>query len=219
MCEKETIRGSIAEKCSRMANEYDSKKEGWLGPEVVFGMMYEFVKQGQLLLDIGIGTGLSSILFHKAGLHIYGMDLSKEMLDACKNKGFAEDLKVHDLTVTPYPYADEMFDHVVCIGVLNHFEDLKPVFNEATRLLKNDGLFAIVIGDRKENEEPQFQVQHEGATYTMYRYSAEVINKLLEENNFKNIRELEFFVYGQQEKDQPIRLRAYIARRQKKNEK
>lgn len=215
MCSKNKIHSSVAEKCSRMAKGYDSKKEGWYGPEVVFGLVYEFVKPGQLLLDIGIGTGLSSILFHKAGLHIYGMDISKEMLDVCKDKGFAEDLKVHDLTVTPYPYTDKMFNYVVSIGVLNHFEDLQPVFSEASRILKNDGYFAIAVGDRNENEKPQFQVRHEGTTSIMYRYSTEQINNILADYNFKNIKELEFFIYGHHENNQPLRLRIYVAKKQK----
>jgi len=67
-----------------MARDYDRKAEqyDWRGPEVAFGLSYAFVSPGQSLLDIGIGTGLSSILFHKARLGVHGMDLSAEMLEA-----------------------------------------------------------------------------------------------------------------------------------------
>ena len=50
---------------SQSAIGYDNqaRKTNWFGPEVVFGLAYEFVKTGESLLDLGIGSGLSSILF------------------------------------------------------------------------------------------------------------------------------------------------------------
>jgi len=59
---------------SSLASHYDSEAEvyNWRGPEVVFGLTYGFVNPGESVLDIGIGTGLGSVLFHKAGLRVYG---------------------------------------------------------------------------------------------------------------------------------------------------
>ena len=54
------------------------------------------------------------------------MDISQEMLDACRWKGF-DNLTLHDLTEPPYPYASESFDHVLCLGVLNFFSDPSPI--------------------------------------------------------------------------------------------
>ena len=43
---------------------YDDEAEacGWFGPEVVLGLAYKCVQPGQSILDIGIGTGLGSVL-------------------------------------------------------------------------------------------------------------------------------------------------------------
>ena len=72
----------------RIAGEYDSlvKKYNSHIHELLFGMCFEYVKPGDSLLDLGIGTGLSSFLFTKAGLHITGLDGSGEMLKECKKK-------------------------------------------------------------------------------------------------------------------------------------
>jgi ubiquinone/menaquinone biosynthesis C-methylase UbiE len=43
----------------------------WIGTDILFGLMFEYINPNQKLLDIGIGTGLSSILFKQAGLQIY----------------------------------------------------------------------------------------------------------------------------------------------------
>ncbi len=74
------------------AEKYDGavKKQKWYGAEILFGMVYEYLKTNDKILDIGIGTGLSATAFHKAGLEIYGLDYSEEMLEACKQKNIAE---------------------------------------------------------------------------------------------------------------------------------
>ena len=135
-----------------MITAYDEEAEatGWYGPEVVFGLTYAYVQPGQSMLDIGIGTGLGSILFLKAGLEIHGMDISPQMLAACRSKGFSS-LHLQDLSKTPYPFDPESIDHAVCTGVLNFFSDPSPVFQEASRILRKGGLFAFVVGDRSEN--------------------------------------------------------------------
>ena len=71
-------------------NLYDRKAEeyNWRGPEIIFGLAYPYTNQGESLLDMGIGTGLSSEPFAGAGLKVYGMDISEKMLDICRDKGF-----------------------------------------------------------------------------------------------------------------------------------
>ena len=206
---------SLSEKCDKMAEQYDQNKEtqGWRGPDIVFGMAYEFIENGQSILDIGIGTGLGSIPFYKAGLRIYGMDLSTNMLEACRKKGIAHELQQHDLTKSPYPYHDEMFDHAICVGVLNHFDNLLPIFSETSRILKRKGTFTFIVADRKSNEEPTFCVEHDNIKTIMFRYSSEQINKLLHNNNFELLKHVEFLVPGHKDKNKPMRLKSYTAKR------
>jgi predicted TPR repeat methyltransferase len=136
-----------------MAASYDEEAEatGWFGPEVAFGLAYLYVQPGQSILDIGIGTGLGSVLFRKAGLEVHGMDISPQMLEACRSKGFMA-LQLHDLSKPPYPYDSESMDHAVCAGVLNFFSNLSPVFEETARILRKGGLFTFVVGDRAERK-------------------------------------------------------------------
>ena len=202
-----------------MANDYDRKAEeyDWRGPEVAFGLAYVFVRPGESVLDIGIGTGLSSALFHKAGLRIYGMDASAEMLAACRSKGFAEDLVRHDLTAAPYPFASASLDHAVCLGVLNHFRDLRVVFSEVARVLRSGGVFAFVVGDRGPGEEAELVVGPEhtgtGASAVMYRHGAEEIAELLRGNGFELMRSLEFPVPMDRQRASVFRARAYVCRK------
>ncbi len=111
--------------------------------DALFGMSYEYVHPGDSLLDVGIGSGLSSILFAKAGLSVYGMDFSPVMLDLCRAKGFAKELKQHNIQEAPWPYPAEAFDHVMCCGVMHFLSDLEPVFNETRRVIRAGGIFAF----------------------------------------------------------------------------
>ena len=88
------------------ASEYDAQVGAYDChiTDLLFGLCNEYLLPGQRLLDAGIGSGLSSELFAKAGLKIDGMDFSPAMLEICRTKGFAADLKRHDITQIPWPY-------------------------------------------------------------------------------------------------------------------
>ena len=206
---------SVAVTYDSMAEEYD-----WRGPEVTFGLSYGFVDSGESVLDIGIGTGLGSILFHEAGLHVYGMDISAEMLKACRSKGFTTDLKKHDLAVQPYPYGAVSLDHAVCLGVFHFFRDLQPVFREVARIVRHDGVFAFVVEDCAPAEEAEYLLGPEhtqsDSIVTMYRHGTEEVNRLLDDNGFELQRCLEFPVPMDRERAKILRAKAYVARRKRR---
>ncbi len=198
---------------------YDDEAEatGWFGPEVLFGLIYKFLKPGQKVLDIGIGTGLSSELYYRVGLKVYGMDISDKMLEAVNQKCIAEDLVLHDLTEFPYPYNDNFFEVVVCAGVFNFFEMLNEIFSEVSRILKKDGCFAFVVGCRQSDEESAVVIgsEHTGSdrTVTMYRHSDEQIDQWLAEASLREIRSLEFTVFMDKEKKHQIPAKAYVVKK------
>jgi predicted TPR repeat methyltransferase len=204
---------SLAEKCGRMAEQYDKDKETlrWNGPNVIFGLSFGYIEAGQSILDIGIGTGLGSQLFYKAGLKVYGMDISPEMLTVCEKKGIAKDLKMHDLTRTPYPYGESSINHAICVGVLNHFDNIEPIFSETSRILKNNGIFGFIVADRKSDEDAIFEVQHAGSCHKMYRHSTEQIHEYTKKAGFQILHELKFIVPEHNENNKGNILKAYVA--------
>jgi len=199
--------------------EYDrvAEETGWHGPEALFGMMFEYVEPGELLLDVGIGTGRSSFLFHRAGLRVLGMDIDEEMLAAVDEKGFAERLTRHDLTEAPYPYQEGSIDHIICAGVINFCADPTPVFSEAARLLRDGGLLGVSAGDRDADEPAAVEVGPEhtrtGGTVTMYRHTAADVRGLLSTHGLSPVREFEFTAFMDAERARRIRCKAYVARR------
>jgi len=179
---------------------YDEKAEavGWYGPEIVFGLAYASVRAGESILDIGIGTGLSSALFRRAGLAVHGMDHDPAMLEACRKKGFGN-LTDHDLRDLPYPYEPGSMDHALCLGVFHFFSDPSPILREAARIIRPGGLFLFTASDR-DPEEPRERLvgpEHTGTdrSVTIYRHGAEEIVPLLDGAGFTLRRELAFTIY------------------------
>ena len=201
------------------AAEYD-----WLCSEALFGLAYEYVKPGQSLLDIGIGTGLSSILFHKAGLRVYGLDGSGEMLKVCESKGFTSELKQHDIRRLPLPYADDSVDHMISMAVFNFIRELGPIFEEVARIVRMGGIFGFMVFEQK----PQCRdgwVSYKGDDISektdeesgvrMFRHSEEYISRLLRGNGFTVLRSHRFAGLMRPSSDEVIILRIFIAQKGK----
>jgi len=193
----------------------------WHGHEILFGLMYEFVNPKETLLDIGIGTGLSSLLFHKAGLQISGFDSSQEMLAGCTSKGFSAELIQHDLRNVPYPYEKDSFNHVISLAVLNFFDDLAPVFKEASRIIKPRGVFGFTVEEQKPGQTPQYTMRVDTTSaktpeqfeITMHRHSDHHVRTLLANVGFLVLGDFDFLADRYPEQGIEVRFKVYIARK------
>jgi predicted TPR repeat methyltransferase len=163
--------------------------------EVLFGLCFEAIQSGQHLLDAGIGSGLSANLFWKAGLQVYGFDFSPAMLEICKAKGIAMELKQHDIQQIPWPYPSEAFDHLVCCGVLHFISELDTLFDEASRLLRHGGLFAFTTKSPDLLDAPL--QKHNRQTIdglAVFAHSPEYLEILIERANFERAKVMRCFV-------------------------
>jgi predicted TPR repeat methyltransferase len=209
-------RGENAAQYESQAVEID-----WHGHEILFGLMYEFIKPDETLLDIGIGTGLGSLLFHKAGLRVSGFDNSAEMLEGCKSKGFSGETIEHDLRDVPFPYETDSFDHITSLAVLNFFADLEPVIGEAARIIKPQGIFGFTVEGKRPGQESRYTMRVDGGPdqdeelfeITMYRHSDEHVRALLESAGFFVLKDFEFLADRYPEQGIEVYLTAYVAQK------
>lgn len=204
------------------AAEYDQQVREYkcFAHEALFGLNFEYVKPHERLLDIGIGTGLGSLPFARAGLEVFGIDGSIEMLKICKSKGFAKDLKQFDLRNTPLPYSDGFFDHVISCGVFHFFGNLESMFKEVSRIIKPGRIFAFtVLAQTPEKEEKA--VSHNPRGYseiqsdwgvTVFMHSNRYIERLLQGCGFDKLKEFKFLVWSGQEDIDDLYY-AYVAQR------
>lgn len=97
------------------------------------------VKEGDRVLDIGVGTG--RLLGHVPNARRYGIDVSLNYLARLAGSG----IEVCMGSVESLPYPEDFFDVVVCTDVLEHVFDLKAAVSEIARTLKPGGVFILRV--------------------------------------------------------------------------
>lgn len=110
--------------------------------------VYDNVRAGSIVLDLGCGAGMLALLKRK-GVTLAGVDLSREGALASRRNGY-------DFTcaaeLTRLPFADDSFDYAVSLDVLGHvgFEEKDAVLSEIRRVLRPGGvtLHGIECTDR-----------------------------------------------------------------------
>jgi predicted TPR repeat methyltransferase len=179
------------------ASDYDQQVQaaGCYLEEVLFGLSFEYIQPKQRLLDLGIGSGLSAAPITKAGLQVVGMDFSEAMLDLCRVKGIAAELKLHDLQATPWPFPAETFDHLVCCGVFHFMADLETIFEEAERVLRGNGIFAFTTkAAQRTNSHGQKYDQQTVDDFDIFAHHQEYIGDLTAQVQFERLKRLRCFV-------------------------
>ena len=181
----------------KYAKEYDAQIKNYncYIAEVLFGLSYEYIKKRESILDIGIGTGVLSRLFYSAGLKVFGLDGSAEMLKICDQKGFAKELIKQDILTFPWPFLDDYFNHVVCCGGLHFIGDLEELIEEISRVQKTDGIFAFTVMNSNSNQPglDKYEKRIED-DLTVFSHKKGYINNLLKNNHYRKEKEIISFV-------------------------
>ena len=96
------------------------------------------------VVEVGCGTGRNTTWLAERAAEIVGLDFSEEMLAQARSR--VNDPRVrfiqHDARMT-WPLANASADVVIAMLILEHVENLAPVFAEAARVLNTGGQFFL----------------------------------------------------------------------------
>lgn len=126
------------------AATYDSNenKTRDLDLEVTQKLLKEYTFEH--VLEIGAGTGKNTSWLARQSQQITVMDFSSEMLTKLQQKVKNVALEVIQQDIShKWPLKGEQVDLVLANLVLEHIKDLKPIFEEAARVLQPKGKFFI----------------------------------------------------------------------------
>jgi cyclopropane fatty-acyl-phospholipid synthase-like methyltransferase len=104
------------------------------------------------VLDSGSGTGRHALYLAQHGIESHAVDISQVAINSLKKEARQKSLRIRsskaDIKRLPYPASH--FDAVISVNVLNHglLAELKGYFKETLRVLKEDGIFFIVLSPR-----------------------------------------------------------------------
>ena len=191
---------------NKFAHYYDDyiSNCNWIGTDILFGLMYEYLIPNQSLLDIGIGTGLSSKLFNQYGLAIYGIDGSEEMIKISRNKNIAKDIRQVDLNQNDtWWFENKIFDHIISHGVFHLIGDLNQIFKETSKILSKNGCFGFTYEglnnsteDYKESSiEGIYEYQNFQSGIKTFRHTENYIFGLIEINGFQILKMTSFLAF------------------------
>ncbi len=217
---------SVIEHYNSFAEEYDelakSKEYAWISPDVIFGLTFEYLDKGERLLDIGIGTGLSSINFHNYGLEIYGIDGSEKMLKKCREKNITKILRKVDLGDEKIPFKNKTFDIAIADGLLYFLRDPERIIEEVRRILKDGGIFSFTVEGKKGNENVKYvkigkdivsKAVLEKTGVFVYRHDFNKIERMLSKNNFEILKKLNFLAYTSPSTKKEVYFTAMVAKK------
>ncbi len=125
---------------------YDFVFSWILNPHLKYAISQQDFKEGQKILEIGIGTGVS-LSNYPPFCRIYGIDISSGMLKkalrrAQKHNIKNVELKVMDATNLEFP--DKSFDYVIAAFVISVCQNPERMLDEMLRVLKDDGKIMLV---------------------------------------------------------------------------
>ena len=95
-------------------------------------------------LEIGCGTGKNTAWLIEKAAHITAVDLSEAMLAKAKEKITADRVHFVQADITkPWTFATKQYDLVTFSLVLEHIEELEPVFAKASQSLCTGGYLYV----------------------------------------------------------------------------
>ena len=159
------------------------------------------------IIDLGSGTGYLSIQIAKSSpnVMIYGIDLSKKMVEISRNHAAGiENVRFELGNATRLPFENNSVDFIVSTGSLHHWKYPVNVFDECYRVLKQGGEGWIFDGyaDSPKDQADQFKgefgffrykilsivLKFHGFSGNEYRSK---IKNILDQTRFKNHYQME----------------------------
>lgn len=141
------------------------------------------------ILDLGCGTGtiLNMVSKEMDVKELYGLDLSKNMLEIARDKlGAKAELTVGD--AENLPYVDDFFEAIVCVESFHHYPNPKQALYEINRVLKPGGTLILCDAWIFSPMRELFNLFIKyGRSGDVRIYSEKEIVELLESANFVNI--------------------------------
>lgn len=135
-----------------------------------------FVKNTDLVLEVGCGEGYGTFYLSKNVKKIIALDTDKSIIEKAKEKYNSKNIEFREYNGENIPYEDNLFDVVISFQVIEHIRDDRKFVKEIHRVLKKGGKYILTTPNRKlrlKNGERPWNRFH------IREYSVEMLEKLL----------------------------------------
>jgi ubiquinone/menaquinone biosynthesis C-methylase UbiE len=146
MCKDPTR--EVAAAYDRWAESYDWVENPTRDLDAAAMRAQNFALAGATIVEAGCGTGKNTVWLAAQARFVTALDFSETMLERARQTvaaaGLADRVHFHHHDIlAPWPVSPAEADLVAIDLVLEHIGDLAPVFREARRALRSDGVLFI----------------------------------------------------------------------------
>lgn len=112
----------------------------------IWGIGHLEIDEDMTILDIGCGGGTNINRIAGNAKMAYGIDYSLKAVERSRefNKN-RENVEIIEASVSNLPFDDDSFDVITAVKTVFFWPDLENDFIEVKRVLKPEGLFAIIV--------------------------------------------------------------------------
>lgn len=95
------------------------------------------------LLEAGSGAGRFTEILSKTNANIFSFDFSNAVEANYKNNGHFPRVRIFQGDIYNIPFEDQTFDHVFCLGVIQHTPNSEEAFKKLSKKVKPGGYLYI----------------------------------------------------------------------------
>lgn len=133
-------KSDIATAYDRWAETYDTDRNRTRELAAAVLRQSNLKLAGRNVTEIGCGTGHNTLWIAERASNVLALDFSEGMLRQAKARVHSAHVRFaqHDIR-SAWPLADASTDGIIAMLVLEHIEQVKPIFAEAARVLSSGG--------------------------------------------------------------------------------
>lgn len=151
----------------RLGGRWDGVRKELFGEGYVLPALLALLPPGQVIADLGCGTGAMLPLLAPVAARVYGIDREAAMLEVAEDR--VRDLPNVTLRrglLDALPLEPGSVDLALCELVLHHVRDLPPVCSEVARVLAPGGRWVILDMVEHDREEYRDTMGHQHLGFT-----------------------------------------------------
>jgi ubiquinone/menaquinone biosynthesis C-methylase UbiE len=148
MSSKEQVRAGFSERAPQWAacyadTEHRTQEARNVASRQRFALqlVQAALPRGSKILDAGCGPGEVAAKLIECGYDVWGVDIAEPMIRHARIRCGSDQFRVGDIERIPFP--DNMFDAVVCLGVIEYLDGDEQSLKEIGRVLKPGGWAVI----------------------------------------------------------------------------
>lgn len=149
---------------------------------------------GETICDIACGSGQMSVKMAKAGGNVYGIDIRDRAIRYARLIGDKHNCSFLLGNAEMLPYKSGVFDKVVSVCALEHFENDDRALIEMHRVLKPGGVLVLTVDSfTYRGIKSSFQQFHRKSAHIVNYYTDSQLAEKLESVGFE-VEETKYFI-------------------------